>query len=166
MTLSLQEISDRMEIQDLLVDYSYALETHHPDVLDDVFTDDARIDYSAMHGSVGDLASAKQFLAAASPNFGRSQLMVATSKITIDGDTATGRTICHHPTVINRAEGKTDVFFCGLWYHDVFVRTDKGWRIKERVTERCYYQNLPPDFAFLGDEHGENCVCTRALSSV
>jgi hypothetical protein len=164
MTLSLQEISDRLEIQDLLVNYASALENRNPDVLDEVFTEDANIDYSAMHGSKGDLAMAKSFLATATPIFAGSQLMIAPSQISIDGDTAKGRTVCHHPTLVNVGEGKTDVFFCGLWYHDRFVRTSKGWRISERVTERFYYHNLPPAFAFLNDEHGEDCVCTRKLA--
>jgi SnoaL-like protein len=147
MTMSLQEISDRMEIQDLLVAYSYAIDTSNWDALDDVFTEDAFIDYSAMGGSKGDLESTKQFLAMAMPNFAGFQHMVATSKVTVAGDTAEGRTICHNPMVIDRGNGETHVFFCGLWYRDRFVRTAAGWRIKERVEEKCYFHNLPADFA-------------------
>ena len=57
MTLSPQELSDRLEIQDLLVDYSHAIDTRDWDALDDVFTPDAFIDYSAFGGSTGDLAT-------------------------------------------------------------------------------------------------------------
>ena len=38
--LSLQEISDRLEIQDLLSRYSYAIDERNWDGLDDVFTPD------------------------------------------------------------------------------------------------------------------------------
>ena len=38
MTMSLEEISDRMEIQDLMVRYSYAIDSRNWDALDDVFT--------------------------------------------------------------------------------------------------------------------------------
>ena len=55
MTLSLQEISDRLEIQDLFVQYGYAMEGHNWDVLDDVFAEDAIIDYTDLHGTRGDL---------------------------------------------------------------------------------------------------------------
>jgi len=163
MTMSIEAISDRMEIQDLIVNYAYALETHDPDALDKVFTEDARIDYRAMHGSDGGLETAKAFLAAASPKFAGSQLMVAPSKITLDGDRATARTACFHPTLIDQRGGQTHVFLCGFWYHDAVVRTSHGWRIRERVLERCYYHNLPPDFAFLQAVHGEGCACTRQL---
>jgi SnoaL-like protein len=134
MALSLQEISDRLEIQDLLVDYSHAIDTHHWDALDDVFTPDAHIDYSAMGGSTGDLATTKEFLAKVLPGFASSQHMIATSKVTIEGDTATGRTICHNPMVMN--DGK--VFWCGLWYVDEFVRTPEGWRISRRSEDKSY----------------------------
>ena len=56
MTMSLQEISDRLEIQDLMVRYSYAIDNRDWDALDDVFTPDAHIDYSVFGGSVGTLA--------------------------------------------------------------------------------------------------------------
>ena len=46
MPLSLQQISDRIEIHDLLVRYSHAIDTRNFDALDQVFTPDAFIDYS------------------------------------------------------------------------------------------------------------------------
>src|SRR5580692_5606052 len=46
MTKSLQELSDRLEIQDLMVAYSYAIDHRQWEDLDDVFTADAIIDYS------------------------------------------------------------------------------------------------------------------------
>jgi len=51
--LSLQEISDRMEIQQLMIDYSSAIDQHEFDRLDEVFTSDAYIDYRAMGGIDG-----------------------------------------------------------------------------------------------------------------
>jgi ketosteroid isomerase-like protein len=141
-TLSLQEISDRIEIQDLLVAYSHAIDTRDWDALDRVFTADAFIDYSAMGGSAGDLAATKEFLAQAMPMFSSFQHMVATSRVELDGDTATGRTICHNPMVVEH-DGETTVFFCGLWYRDRFVRTPDGWRIATRVEEKSFMHNVP-----------------------
>ena len=42
--LSLEEISDRLEIQQLMVDYSTAVDKRRVDDLDRVFTPDAYID--------------------------------------------------------------------------------------------------------------------------
>ena len=142
--LSLQEISDRLEIQELLADYSHAIDHRQWDALDEVFTPDALIDYSEMGGSVGDLRTTKEFLAGAMTHFSSFQHMVATSKLAFDGDTATGRTICHNPMVLDIGNGQTHVFFCGLWYRDKFVRTPAGWRIQERYEEKSYFHNMPP----------------------
>ena len=147
MTMSLQEISDRLEIQDLLVAYSHAIDTRNWDALDEVFTPDAFIDYSDFGGGSGDVETTKKFLAMAMPNFSSFQHMVSTSKITLNGDEATGKTICHNPMVIDKGNGETHVFYCGLWYVDKFVRTPDGWRIKERVEEKSYMHNVPSDFS-------------------
>ncbi len=146
MTLSLQEISDRIEIQDLMVAYSHAIDTRDWDALDEVFTPDALIDYSAMGGSKGSVQETKDFLREAMPRFAGFQHMVATSKVSLNGDSAEGRTICHNPMVLETPDGGTHVFFCGLWYRDRLVRTPDGWRIRERVEEKCYFHNAPPEF--------------------
>lgn len=51
--LSVAEISDRLEIQQLLVDYSSAIDQRRFDDLDRVFTPDAYIDYRALGGIDG-----------------------------------------------------------------------------------------------------------------
>jgi hypothetical protein len=141
--LTLQEISDRLEIQDLLTSYSHAIDTRDWDALDDIFTADAVIDYTEMGGSRGDVAATKDFLRKVMPTFAGFQHLVATSKLTIDGDSAEGRTICHNPMVIDKGDGGTHVFFCGLWYRDRFARTPAGWRITSRHEEKCFFHNVP-----------------------
>jgi len=147
MALSLQEISDRIEIHDLLVRYSHAIDTRDFEALDEVFTPDALIDYSAMGGAKGSLPEIKDFLRKAMRQFTGFQHLIANSMIDLRGDEATGRTICHNPMVMTKPNGETHVFYCGLWYLDRLVRTPNGWRIRERVEEKCYFHNLPPDFA-------------------
>ena len=144
MSLSLQEISDRIEIQDLLVRYSHCIDTRDWEGLDEVFTPDAFIDYSAFGGSVGTLAETKDFLGKAMVAFKSFQHMISNMMVELDGDRATARTICHNPMVMER-DGGEHVFICGLWYVDEIVRTDAGWRIAKRVEERCYVDNMPRD---------------------
>mgnify|MGYP001814478959 CR=1 FL=1 len=61
--LSTQELSDRLEIQDLVFHYADLIDKKQIDRLrDDVFTEDVYVDYSAMGGSVGDLDETLQFL--------------------------------------------------------------------------------------------------------
>jgi ketosteroid isomerase-like protein len=142
MTMSLQEISDRLEIQDLFVEYTYAIDSRDWDALDDVFTPDAFIDYSVFGGSKGDLASTKEFLASAMTMFPSFQHMVSTSKITVHGDTADAKTICHNPMTMGDGDDP-DLMICGLWYVDKLVRTPAGWRIAQRVEEKSYMKVFP-----------------------
>ncbi|MET8877862.1 nuclear transport factor 2 family protein [Nocardia sp. NPDC004604] len=136
--LSLQEISDRLEIEDLMVRYSHAVDTQQWDLLDDVFTPDAHIDYSAMGGAVGDLESTKKFLATIMPNFLAFQHLISNSSITVDGDIATGRTMCHNPMLVSTGAGQQSLMLCGLWYLDTFERIDGRWWIKRRVEEKSF----------------------------
>jgi hypothetical protein len=48
--------------------------------------------------------------------------------------------------MIMEVDGADWPFFCGLWYVDDLVRTEQGWRIKQRVEEKSYFFNLPPAF--------------------
>lgn len=146
MPKSLQELSDRLEIEDLQAAYSHAIDTRDWDGLDRVFTPDAWIDYTAFGGSAGGLAETKAFLAKAMPMFGGFQHMVATSQVKLSGNRASAKTICWNPMLLRRAGGEEHVFFCGLWYHDEYLRTLDGWRITRRVEEKCFTHNMPAEF--------------------
>jgi hypothetical protein len=138
--LSLEEISDRLEIQQLLVDYSTAIDQRRFDDLDLVFTPDAYIDYQATGGTQGRFPEVKAWLAEVLPNFPAYSHMLGNFDVRIDGDTASSRTICFNPMVFN-AEQK-QIMFIGIWYVDEFVRTDEGWRMRRRVEEKCFDKML------------------------
>ncbi|HMT45354.1 MAG TPA: nuclear transport factor 2 family protein [Chakrabartia sp.] len=142
--MSLQEISDRLEIQDLFARYCFAIDERDWDALDSVFTPDARIDYTETGGAKGGLAEIKAWLPVALERFPAFQHMVATTKLTLDGDRATSRTILFNPMVAEQHDGSRQTFFIGLWYRDRLVRTIAGWRIAERYEERSWTHNVPP----------------------
>lgn len=148
MKYSLEQISDRLEIEDLITEYSDAIDMQQVDRLDDIFTPDAFIDYSAFNGAVGSYPEVKQFLAEALPVFKNSQHMIANYKITLDGDRATGKIMCLNPIELNLEDQDVPVFFLGLWYLDEYVRTDKGWRICKRVEQKSYTYNAPDFMGF------------------
>ncbi len=137
--MSQQEISDRLEIQDLIARYSHAIDRRELDELDSIFTEDAVIDYTAFGAPRGGLAEMKGFLADALGLHSAYYHLAATSRIILAGDEAECHTICHNPMIFPGSDGRPDVFYvCGLWYHDRLVRTPAGWRITERVEEKCY----------------------------
>ena len=149
--LSLQEISDRLEIQQLMVDYSTAIDTMEIDRLDDVFTPDAYIDYRAMGGIDGRYPEVREWLKASLKNFGNYYHMISNFSIKIEGDTATSKIVCFNPMGAPMADGTTQLFFLGLWYVDKHVRTEKGWRICERVEKGTYQYNVPEHIRAWGD---------------
>src|SRR6201987_2016905 len=134
--LSLDEISDRLEIQQLLIDYSTAIDNRRFDDLDDVFTPDAYIDYRAMGGIDGRYPDVKKWLAQVLPNFPAYAHMLGNFDVRIDGDTASSRTICFNPMVLGGEQNQ--ILYCGLWYEDQFIRTGDGWRMSRRVETKCF----------------------------
>ena len=142
---SLQELSDRWEINQRMIDYSTAIDSRQFDDLDRVFTPDAHIDYSTFGGIVGRYPEVKRYLIDAMPAFPNYYHMIGNADIRLNGDEATSRTICFNPMIVKLADGTTQVMFVGLWYVDRHVRTADGWRIAERVEEACYTYNVPGD---------------------
>lgn len=140
--LPLQDLSDRIEINDLIARYAHAVDERNWDAMDALFTADAVIDYSELGGSSGSVAHTKAFLAEAMPRFSAFQHLSATSKIDLDGDKASAKTILFNPMVMDH-EGKKQVFFIGLWYEDKLVRTPDGWRIAHRREKKCWDYNAP-----------------------
>jgi len=143
--LSMQEISDRFEIQDLLHRYAEIIDSKEFDRLrDEVFCADAFIDYSVFGGSKGNLETTIEFLHNAMKLFPNTQHLNANIQIRLDGDRATGRVMCLNPQEIQLPDRENHIFFCGLWYVDEYRRTEQGWRIAKRVEEKSFVFNSPP----------------------
>ncbi len=146
--LSQGEISDRLEIQQLLVNYSTAIDQRRFDDLDNVFTANAYIDYRAMGGIEGRFPEVKAWLAEVLPGFANYAHMLGLPSIQLAGDCATARTFCFNPMVFGGAEPtestsestseKPTTMLLGLWYDDEFRRTPDGWRMSRRAETRCF----------------------------
>src|SRR5262249_54326228 len=95
--LSLQEISDRLEIQELMIRYSNAIDSRDFGRLDAVFTPDAYIDYRALGGIDGPYPVIKEWLGPALAGFPHYFHLLANIEITLAGNTATARTLCLNP---------------------------------------------------------------------
>ena len=141
--LSLQEISDRLEIQQLITDYANAIDSRNFDALDRVFTSDAYIDYRALGGVDGRYPAIKAWLAQVLPNFPRYTHLVGNIGIELEGDSARARTACINPMEVPSPGGGSQVMWLALWYVDRFVRTREGWRMSERVEEAGVQYNVP-----------------------
>lgn len=143
MKYTLEQISDRLEIEDLITDYADAIDAREIDRLDHIFTKDAFIDYSPMGGAVGRYPEVKAFLKEALSAFKNTQHMIGNYQIKLDGDKATGKIMCFNPMQLDLGEQKSEVFFLGLWYLDEYIKTTKGWRIVKRLEQKSYDFNTP-----------------------
>jgi SnoaL-like domain len=135
--LRAEEMSDRLELQDLLISYSEAIDRREFDELDALFTKDAYIDYRDTGGIEGRYPQVKEWLAETLPAyFERNAHMLGLPAIKLAGDTATARTFCFNPMVLKGDKAK--IMQVGVWYDDEFVRTAEGWRFTRRVEVKCY----------------------------
>ena len=144
--LSQQELSDRLEIQDLVFHYADLVDSKHIVALrSDVFTEDAHIDYSAMGGSVGNVDETLAFLKASLTDelFPASLHLNANVQNKVEGDTGTGRVMCFNPMVMAMPGGDRQTILMGLWYLDEYRRTAEGWRISRREEVKSWVFNAP-----------------------
>jgi hypothetical protein len=129
----LAAIADRLDIEELLSRYAWALDSKEFDRLDEVFTPDAHLDYESSGGVAGAYPEVKAWLAGILPHFPAYQHYVTNKLVTIDGDRAESRSALYNPMVMKRPDGSRGIFFVGAEYHDQLVRTPSGWRIRDRV---------------------------------
>jgi hypothetical protein len=148
MTLSVQEISDRLEIQELLVRYCYAVDDRDWAAYHNIFTPDAVLDDTVTGGIRSGVEEHVSFMRRALSRILISQHAISTVLFDIQGDDASARVHCSCPMVVDQGDGKKQVFFQGLWYRDKLVRTTAGWRISELVEEGYWNHNIPEGFTF------------------
>ncbi|GGF33163.1 nuclear transport factor 2 family protein [Williamsia phyllosphaerae] len=139
--LGLQEISDRMEIQQLITDYSTAVDTRDFERLLDIFTPDAVIDYSAVGGTVGTPSEVVPWLRENLAIFSDYLHLVGNHSIVVDGDTAAATSTCVNPMVFADTAPQA-MMIVGVWYHDTFVRTHDVWRMSGRVEQKSFMHSM------------------------
>ena len=140
-----QYLLDRLAIEDQINHYARLIDRKRFDELGDVFTDDAWIDYTASGGKAGNLAQTKEFLRASIGNFGSTQHLMSNviCDISEDGKSAEVEVMLFNPLTIPRPDAPY-VFFCGVWYHDEWIKTEDGvWKMKKRVQENSYAYHRP-----------------------
>ena len=71
------------------------------------------------------------------------QHLNANIRVSIDGDSASGRVMCFNPQEMSLPGGGSQLFMLGLWYVDRYRRTEAGWRIESRVEEKSWVFNTP-----------------------
>ena len=135
--MDLTELSDRMEITEVYARYVHAVDRADYPTLDErVFTSDATFDYSDAAGPVltwSELQGIDMF-----GGNGFENIFHITSNLVIDFDESGERANCVSKTFNPWAKtenGATRILQVHGTYHDVVVKTGRGWRISSRRWE-------------------------------
>ena len=135
MAYSLEEVADRLEINDTIIRYVHALDDHEIDVLDTVFTPDCKFDFSSVGGQCATYTELKPFLRNLQHTCTRDMHFFGMSRITFVNKERTLAKV--RSKVINpmgAMQNGREVFFQNHGvYDDLFAKLPEGWRIKERT---------------------------------
>jgi hypothetical protein len=137
--MDIKEISDRLELEKLVTDYSTAVDTKNFTEFHNLFTADALIDYTAVGGISGNLQEIIAYLETALDFFPNYQHFISNISLTITGNNATGKVMCFNPMQTKEHQ----VFFLGIWYHDTYIKIDDQWLISSRIEESSWSHNVP-----------------------
>ncbi len=141
MPLTLEQITDRIEIDELLARYSRALDFRHFDELEGIFTPDAEFDAGGLGHPHGP-AAIRAMIEGTIGGLDATQHLVGKSIIEFgeDGNSAEVRTYLISQHIRESAPGPVKHYFLGGEYFDRVVRTADGWRIAFRRLDRMWKQ--------------------------
>lgn len=120
-------MTDRDDIVELTIRYATAIDSERYALLEEVFTEDATVDYGEVGRWRGG-AEVARFMEQAHSVAVHTLHRMTNQAITIDGDTAAVRTYVDALILLESGAGANPVGF----YDDVVVRTAAGWRIENR----------------------------------
>lgn len=140
--VDLQEISDKIEIRELLFRYARGLDTQDWSLLSSVFTPDARLDYTSVDGPSGPRDEVVAWLERALTPVPMTQHFITNIEIDLEGDRGTVRAMFYNPMQLPGVEA---LAHCGGNYHHQVVRTPEGWKSERLVEETKWAVNPIPE---------------------
>jgi hypothetical protein len=142
--MDLQQISDRIEIQDVLTRYTRSIDEGKWDGLDTVFTPDAQIDYTESGGIAGSFPEAKKWLSETLPAFFSATLhTIGQVSVEYDGpDQATVVAYFDNPMYLRSDDDQPKVVEVGGKYHHTMIRTAEGWRSRKLHEEMVWKRGI------------------------
>jgi SnoaL-like domain len=130
--VNLQRLGDELEIGNLLSRYCRAVDAKDWGLYRSMFTDDARVDYSAAGLVVGTCDEAVEYLGRHQASITVGMHYVTNVESRVEGDAAAVVAMWFNAV---RLPGSSEIrFFFGRW-HDQMVRTESGWRIRDLTLE-------------------------------
>jgi len=122
--------TDREQISDVLIRYATGIDTRDWPLFRTCFTADVHADYGDI-GVWDDVDGITEFMAAVHETMPATNHLLSNIAIDLDGDRASVISYVHAVLLLDR-DPQQWVDAVGT-YADTFVRTDDGWRIRERT---------------------------------
>lgn len=133
-------MSDRDDIIDLAVRYTWALDTKNLDDLRNVFLADATASLRGVECEGVDAIISR--IGGAVLRLDATQHLVGNHQVRVDGDAGTHR--CHLQSQhVRRGTDGGDNYIVGGYYEDRVVRTTDGWRIAHRLMQQTWSEGNP-----------------------
>ena len=130
------ELLDRAEIQELMNRYAWMVDMKKWEMIDEVFTSDATVDYVSSGGQAGPYKETLGWLARALAPWPMNLHYLSNLHIEFDGDTATSRCYFNAPMGRDEPDGSQTIMTNAGWYEDRLRRTPDGWRIVDRICKQ------------------------------
>jgi 3-phenylpropionate/cinnamic acid dioxygenase small subunit len=142
-----QQVSDLLEIQQLIYRYAWLIDTRDFDGLERVFAPGAEVHYNVFGGVKQAWPEVKSFLRMGLSLHRVTQHQMSNPMVELDGDSASARTYGNLVHVQELLDGKASYVVQHAVYTDALERRAEGWRITSRRLDNLYVQGrfLGPD---------------------
>ncbi|MBK7729453.1 MAG: nuclear transport factor 2 family protein [Gammaproteobacteria bacterium] len=137
---TLQSLLDAQQITQLLLKYPVALDSRDFDLLESLFTADARIDIPVA-GSF-DPRGYRHMLEQGQGRLDATQHFVGQPLLHIDGERAAARSYLYAQHVVN-ALAPNGTLLIGAWYNDELRRVGGRWLISSRTGNSVWWSGNP-----------------------
>lgn len=129
--------SEKDDIKEVLYRYSIMVDRRRWELVPEVFTEDATIDYTSVGsgGTKGPVGPMLEWLEQSLEPWPMNLHFITNEIIQIDGDTAKSTCCFNAPMGRKKKDGSGFFLTNAGYYEDELVRTEAGWRIRKRVCE-------------------------------
>jgi len=124
--------ADKEQIAEVLVRYATGIDSKDWPLFRSCWTDEIDVDYQQL-GRFTSADALTEVMTRLHENMGPTYHRLSNFVIALDGDRATARSYVHAVLML-QPDGSTNWVDALGHYDDVFVRTQGGWRIRERLS--------------------------------
>ncbi|MCB1675834.1 MAG: nuclear transport factor 2 family protein [Halioglobus sp.] len=139
--MTLEELADRMAIQQLVCKYSRAIDRRDYALLKSLYAEGSMDEHGGMFSGSG--AQYVDWVSTLLENSGHTSHQILNHMIELDGNYAEGEVYTCNVHIMENAEGEAVNVSTGSRYLDKYTKSDCGWQFLHRKTVADYTLTLP-----------------------